>query len=131
MKKTFSILMLLFLFLSTCFGQVETTELSKKSVQRKLLTEYFLCVCISEAFKDIHINEHDISQTVYFDILRYKPEAFQEIKEYARAFVETIEPSPLVDLKYKKAILLECIEKYNSKEVGKFIKRMDKYLLTD
>lgn len=90
-----------------------------------------MCVCITEGFKDKQIAENDISQGVYFDILRYSPEAFQEAKDYAKKFVETIEPSPIEDLGNKKAIILSCIEKYKSKELDKFIKSMDKYLLSD
>lgn len=69
--------------------------------------------------------------TVYFDILRYSPEAFQITKTYAKKFIETLEPSPIVDLGNEKAIILNCIEKYKSKELDKHIKSMDKYLLSD
>ncbi|MDR1274710.1 MAG: hypothetical protein LBK12_09195 [Odoribacteraceae bacterium] len=131
MKKLSFILALSILSLTTCSGQRPATEIKKTTLQRELLKEYFLCICITEGFKDKQIGENDISQTVYFDILRYNPEAFQEVKDYAKKFVETIEPSPIEDLGNKKAIILSCIEKYKSKELDKFIKSMDKYLLKD
>jgi hypothetical protein len=131
MKKLYFILGLSILSLANCSGQHPATEIKKNAVQRELLKEYFLCVCITEGFKDKQIGENDISQVVYFDILRYSPEAFQEVKDYAKKFVETIEPSPIVDLGNKRAVILSCIEKYKSKELDKFIKSMDKYLLSD
>jgi len=115
------------------FGELHTTDLEKAEpyVWRELLKDYFLCVCITEGFKDKQIGKDDISQAVYFDILRYSPEAFQEVKDYAKKFVETIEPSPIEDLGNKKAIILSCIKKYRSKELDKFIKSMDKYMLSN
>lgn len=142
-EKFYFILVLSILSLTNCsVGQVNrpvilrelhTTDLEKAKpyVWQELLKEYFLCVCITEGFKDKQIDKDDISQAVYFDILRYSPEAFQEVKDYAKKFVETIEPSPIEDLGYKKAIILSCIEKYKSKELEKFIKSMDKYMLSD
>ena len=109
--------------------QVHTTDLKKTSVQRELLKEYFFCVCITEGFNNKQVAAQDISQAIYFDIMRYRPDAFQEVNDYAKRFVETIEPSPIEDLGNKKAIILNCIEKYKSKEVDKFIKSMDKYLV--
>jgi hypothetical protein len=130
-KGIYFILVLSVLSLTNCFGQHKTADIKKTAVQRELLKEYFLCVCITEGFKDKQIDKDDISQGVYFDILRYNPEAFQEVKDYAKKFVETIEPSPIGDLGNKKAIILSCIAKYKSKELDKFIKSMDKYLLGD
>ncbi|MDR0681997.1 MAG: hypothetical protein LBG15_09160 [Dysgonamonadaceae bacterium] len=114
----------------TNLGTIDLEE-AKPDAWRELLKEYFLCVCITEGFKDRRIDELDISQAVYFDILRYSPEAFKEIKDYAKKFVETIEPSPIVDLGNKKAIVLSCMKKYKSKELDEFIKRMDKYMMRD
>lgn len=110
---------------------IKTVDLEDIVVQRELLKEYFLCACIAEGFADKHIDESDISQAVYFDILRYSPKAFMEIKAYAKDFVKTIEPSPIEDLGYKKATLLNCIEKYKSREVNQLVKSMDKYLLSN
>jgi len=131
MKRLYLILALSILSLTNCYGQYTAVDLKKGTVQRELLKEYFLCVCITEDFKDRQISELDISQGVYFDILRYSPKAFQEVKDYAKKFVETIESSPIVDLGNKRAIISSCIEKYKSKEVDKFIKSMDKYMLND
>lgn len=131
MKRLYFILILSILSLTSCYGQYTTTDFKKNVVQRELLKEYFLCVCITEGFKDKQVDEDDISQSVYFDILRYNPKAFQVVKDYARKFVETIEPSPIADLGNKRAIILSCIEKYKSKELDKFIMSMDKYLLND
>lgn len=119
------------LSLVNCLGQHTSADLKKTAVQRELLKEYFLCVCITEGFKDKQIAENDISQAVYFDILRYRLEAIEAVEEYAKKFVETIEPSLIVDLGNKKAVILSCIEKYKSKELDKFIKSLDKYLLND
>lgn len=131
MKNHLSVLFIL-LFLSlvtnTALGQLNTDDLKKPAVKRELLKEYFLCVCITEGFRNLQIDEFDISQAVYFDITGYAPEAFQEVKEYAKKFVDTIEPSIIEDLGHKKAIILQCIEKYKSKEVDKFIKSLDKYM---
>lgn len=115
--------------LTNCWGQYTSEDLKTTVVQRELLKEYFLCVCITEGFKDKQIAENDISQAVYFDILQYSPEAFQAVKDYAKKFIETLVPSPIEDLGNKSAIILSCIEKYKSKEVDKLIKSMDKYLI--
>ena len=125
-------------FLASCmttkpvrFGELNATDLEKAKpyVWRELLKEYFLCVSITEGFKEKNIVEEDISETVYFDVLPYSPEAFQEVREFAKKFVETIEPSPVVDLKNKSAVISSCINKYKSKELDKFIKSLDIYLL--
>jgi hypothetical protein len=140
-KRVYFISVLSVLSLTNCFttnppvifGELHTTDLGKAKpyVWRELLKEYFLCVCITEGFQDKQIAENDISQAVYFDILQYDPKAFEEVKDYAKKFVETIEPSPIVDLGNKKAVVLSCIEKYKSKELDKFIKSMDKYMLNN
>lgn len=85
-------------------------------------------MCITEGLKDKHIAEDDISQSVYLD---YSPEAFKEVKDSAKQFVETIIPSPIMDLNNKRAVIMRCIEKYRSKETNKFIKSLDKYMLKD
>jgi len=141
MKRLYFILVLSILSLTNCtttnrpvvFTELTATDLEKAEpyVWRELLKEYFLCACIAEGFKDKQIAENDISQAVYFDILRYNLEAFQEVNDYAKKFVETIKPSPIIDLGNKKAIILNCIGKYKSRELDKFIKSMDKYMLSD
>lgn len=134
MKKFFCIFVLSISSLTSCFGQLSAVDLKKTTIQRGLLKEYYLCVCITEGFKDKHIAEDDISQSVYFDILRYSPEALKEVKDSAIKFVETIiepEPSPIIDLSNKRAVIIRCIEKYRSKEIEKFIKSLDNYLLKD
>ncbi len=134
MKKFYFVFVLSISSLINCFGQLSAADLKKKATQRELLKEYYLCVCITEGFKDKHIAEDDISQSVYFDILNYSPEAFKEVKDSAKQFVETIlksEFSPIMDLNNKRAVIMRCIEKYRSKEIKKFIKSLDKYLLKD
>lgn len=143
MKRLYFILVLSILFVTNCsikitnqpvrFGELHTTDLeeAKPYVWRELLKEYFLCACITQGFKDKQIGEDDISKAGYVDILRYSPEAFQEVENYAIRFIETIEPSPIEDLGNKKAIISKCIEKYKSKELDTFIKSMDKYLLNE
>lgn len=131
MKRIYFILTLSILSLTSCFGQYKAMESKKVAEQREMLKDYFLCVCITDGFKEKQINEIDISQAVYFDILRYSPEAFKEVKDYTKKFVETIEPSPIVDLGNRRAIILICINKYKSKDLEKFIKSMDQYLLSD
>ena len=119
------------LFMNCSEQQNKIESIGRPTIQRELLKEYFLCVCITEAFKDRQISELDISQGMYFDILRYAPETFQEIQAYARKFIKAIEPSPIVDLGNKRAIISSCIEKYKSKEIDEFIKSMNKYMLND
>lgn len=111
---------------ANCFGQFKAADLKNASIQKELLKEYFLCACITEGFSDKQLGKDDISQAVYFDILRYGPEVLQEVKNHAKKFVDSIEPSPIVDFGNKKAIILSCIEKYKSKELDKFIKSMPK-----
>ena len=113
------------------FMELSSADLENANpfVWRELLKEYFLCVCITEGFKDKQIIEDDISQSAYFDILRYSPEAFREVDDYAKQFIASIKPSPIEDLGNKKAILSNCIGKYKSKELDDFIKSMDKYML--
>ena len=113
------------------FGELDARNLEKAKpyVWRELLKEYFLYTCIMEGFKDKNLVEDDISGTVYFDILPYSPEAFQEIKVYAKDFIETIEPSPIRDYGNRRPVISTCIDKYKSKELDKFIKSLDKYLM--
>jgi hypothetical protein len=139
MKKLYVILILSFLLLTNCFtakspvrlGELHGTDLekAKPDVYRELLKEYFLCACITEGLKDKQIEELDISQAVYFNVLRYSPEAFLEVKDFAKKFVETIPPSPIEDLGNKKAIILNCIDTYKSNKLDTFIKSMDKYFI--
>lgn len=131
MKKVYFVFVLSISSLISCFGQLSTTDLKKRSIQRELLKEYYLCVCITEGLKDKHIAEDDISQSVYLDYLDYSPEALKEVKDSAKQFVETIIPSPIMDLNNKRAVIMRCIEKYRSKETNKFIKSLDKYMLKD
>jgi hypothetical protein len=114
-------------------SELHTTDLEKAEpyVIRELLKEYFICVCITEGFKDKRIDEDDMSQSIYFDILPYSPEAFQEVKDYAKKNIKTIDSSTIEDLGNKKAIISSCIDKYKSKELDRFIKSMDKYMLSD
>ena len=130
MKNLIAIILISILSLNSCLGQKSADDNMTIS-QRELLKDYFLCVCITEGFKDKNINEDDISQSVYFDILRYDPEALQKVKEYAKSFVATIDPSPIEDLGKRKAIIANCIEKYKSKDLDVFIKQLDRYLLND
>jgi hypothetical protein len=134
MKKKTCFILLLSVVLIGCAmksGLKSKTRLDRIQAQRELLKDYFLCKCIVEGFKDLQIIEYDISQSVYFDIARYDPEAFQEVAEYAKEFTVSIETSPIEDLGYKKAIILNCIDKYKSKEINNFIKSMDKYMVED
>jgi hypothetical protein len=128
MKWYYYLFFLSVLSLFSCLGQ-QTDDKTKE--QRELLKEYFLCECITEGFDDKNIQEDDISQSVLFDILNYSPDAIQEVKEYAKSFVQTIDPSPIEDLGNRKAIILNSIEKYKSQELDDFIKSLDRYLLND
>lgn len=116
------------LSLNCCLGQ-QSIDNNIAISQREQLKDFFLCVCITEGFKDKKINEDDISQSVYFDILRYDPEALQKVKDYAKSFIETIDPSPIEDLGNRKAIIINCVEKYKSKDLDDFIRQLDCYLL--
>jgi hypothetical protein len=129
MKRISIVVAFSIITLTNCCGQYTAENIKTTSGQRELLKEYFLCVCITEGFKDKQIAENDISQAVYFDILQYSPEAFQAVKDYAKKFIETLVPSPIEDLGNKSAIILSFIEKYKSKELDKLIKSMDKYLI--
>jgi hypothetical protein len=128
MKWYYYLFFLSVLSLFSCLGQ-QTDDKTKE--QRELLKEYFLCECITEGFDDKNIQEDDISQSVLFHILNYSPDAIQEVKEYAKSFVQTIDPSPIEDLGNRKAIILNSIEKYKSQELDDFIKSLDRYLLND
>ena len=128
MKWYYYLFFLSVLSLFSCLGQ-QTDDKTKE--QRELLKEYFLCECITEGFDDKNIQEDDISQSVLFDILNYSPDAIQEVKEYAKSFVQTIDPSSIEDLGNRKAIILNSIEKYKSQELDDFIKSLDRYLLND
>lgn len=129
-----SLKIFLLLSISSLVGCCGYQVLLKKKTtmnQRELLKDYFLCISITEGFSKKNISEDDISQSVYFDILRYSPEAFQEVQKYARSFIKTIDSSPIEDLGNKKAIILNSIEQYKSKELDDFIKQLDDYLLDD
>lgn len=128
MRNIKVITLITILSLNSCLGQKSIINNMAIS-QRELLKEYFLCICITEGFEDKKIDEDDISQSVYFDILRYNPEALQKVKDYAKSYIETIAPSPIEDLGNRKAIIASCIEKYKSKDLDNFIKQLDRYLL--
>ena len=117
--------------LTSCRVQNTSLVLQKTTVQRSLLKEYFLCVCITEGFKDEQITDKDISQAIYFDILQYSPEAIQIVRDSAVQFVGTIRPSPIIDLNNKRAIIMMSIEKYKSKELDRLVKSLDKFLIHD
>lgn len=128
MRNIKLITLITILSLNSCLGQKSIINNMAIS-QRELLKDYFLCICITEGFGNKKIDENDISQSVYFDILRYNPEALQKVKDYAKSFIETIAPSPIEDLGNRKAIIASCIEKYKSKDLDNFIKQLDRYLL--
>ena len=107
---------------------LHTTDLKKKSVQRKLLKEYVLCQCFRECYKDSHNLQKDFSPSFYFDIMSYELEAFKEVKEYAQRIVASIGPSPMVDFNNSKCYFIILMDFYKSKELDRFIKQMDKYL---
>jgi hypothetical protein len=122
---------MLSLYLPTASCQTKTVKLDQLKVKRELLKEYFLCSCIIEGFNAQHLEDYDISQAVYFEIAGYDPEAFGIVKIYAKSFIQSIEPSIIEDLGYKKAIIMQSIKKSKSKEVDKLIKSLDKYMLSD
>jgi len=130
MKNLIAIIIISILSLNSCLGQ-QSADDNMTISQRELLKDYFLCVCITEGFADKNIYEDDISQSVYFDILKYDPEALQKVKDYAKSYIKTIDPSPIEDLGNGKAIILNCIEQYKSKDLDVFIKQLDRYLLND
>ncbi|MBQ9201961.1 MAG: hypothetical protein IJ154_06305 [Bacteroidales bacterium] len=132
MKRFYFFIFGLFVIsLTSCRVQNTSLVLQKTTVQRSLLKEYFLCVCITEGFKDEQITDKDISQAIYFDILQYSPEAIQIVRDSAVQFVGTIRPSPIIDLNNKRAIIMMSIEKYKSKELDRLVKSLDKYLIHD
>lgn len=132
MKRFYFFIFGLFVIsLTSCRVQNTSLVLQKTTVQRSLLKEYFLCVCITEGFKDEQITDKDISQAIYFDILQYSPEAIQIVRDSAVQFVGTIRPSPIIDLNNKRAIIMMSIEKYKSKELDRLVKSLDKYLIRD
>lgn len=132
MKRFYFFIFGLFVIsLTSCRVQNTSLVLQKTTVQRSLLKEYFLCVCITEGFKDEQITDKDISQAIYFDILQYSPEAIQIVRDSAVQFVGTIRPSPIIDLNNKRAIIMMSIEKYKSKELDRLVKSLDKFLIRD
>lgn len=132
MKRIYFFILGLFVIsLTNCRVQNTSLVIQKTTVQRDLLKEYFLCVCITEGFKDKQITDKDISQAIYFDILQYSPEAIQIVKEYAVQFIGTIEPSPIADLNNKRAVIMMSIEKYKSKELDRLVKTLDEFLIHD
>lgn len=132
-KKLRLILLSGFVFFGCCAAAcgMKPKPESYVRTQRELLKDYFLCVCIGEGFRDLRISEQDVSQAVYFDTGRYAPEAFREVSAYAKKFVERIEPVVVEDLGRKKAVILNCIDKYKSEEIDRFIESMDRYMLGD
>jgi len=87
--RTLNYIIILFTFLSlkSCCGQHTALNLERRTAQKELLKEFFLCVCIIEGFKDKHICKDYVSKSVYFDILQYSPEALQKVEAYAKEFV--------------------------------------------
>lgn len=126
MKQVLKLFFLLFTFsLFSCISsqKEEQQEYNKKEQQKEFLKDYFLFSCLYKAKPDMEI---DISAAVYFDLSNYSIDAFKQIDDYAKQFVDSIPESPNVDLNNGRAVLMHSLEKYKSKELDLFIENLDK-----
>lgn len=97
--------------------------------QRILLKEYALCKCLNYGFANDSLLKKDFSTTVLVEQLSYSPHAYFIIDSLMKKFTDSIPISKYVDAEGKRGIMINCIDYYNSKELGSYIRRLDKYLL--
>lgn len=95
---------------------------------RELLKQIFLYKCMKYICGG-DVPWPDVSMGVYIDIIPYSVEVLQLIDEYAKSFVDKIEPVMIEDYNGEKALFLNCMSAYNGKELDDFIRTLDSYLV--
>lgn len=100
-----------------CFSCNPTKDISKKT----LLKEYALCKCLNYAYNDSS-SKNDISAGVYREIAGYGFETYDMIDSLAQKVADSIKPSQIFDHNGKKAIEMNCIAFYRSRQLDSFVK---------
>lgn len=119
-----------FLLFVICVFSVSISSAQDNYVenQRELLREYFLYSSLKKAYGG-ECFRSDFSASYYVDVANYDLSAFHKIDSLATAFVESRRSSS--DKSKYETVFLDCMEKYKSEEVKKFICGLDKYLIKD
>lgn len=89
--------------------------------------DYALCKCLQFGYDNPEILKEDISTGVYMDFSQHTL-AFhgtsQKLDSLARLVADSIQPSQIADYGGKKAVMLDCIEFYNSELLKKNVKQI-------
>jgi hypothetical protein len=104
----------------------DNTGDSTSQNKRKWLKEYALCSCIKYSFKDDTAIKNDLSFTVYKEITDYGNLAvYRTMDSISKIAAFDIKPSQIADYNGKKALLLGCIEYYQSKKLDSIIRKLE------
>lgn len=120
--KRIKLLAILSCILLSSAAQCQSTK--SRSEQRRMMQDYFLCKCLTNGFEEKNLTELDHSETVYFELLAYDPEAIHKVDSLSKAFVGGIEFSNY-EGRSRKGIIILCIDQHKSQEVKRFIKSLD------
>ena|SRR5690554_4617188 len=89
--------------------------------------DYALCKCLEYGYDNPAIFREDISRGVYMDITLHTL-AFngtdKKLDSVARSAADSIQPFQILDYEGKKAVMLHCIEFYNSAQLKKNVKEI-------
>jgi len=91
--------------------------------------DYVLCRCMELGFRSDSLFKNDLSTGIYNDITLLTMHfngAKQKLDSLAKHRADNIAPSQIADHEGRKAIMLECIDYYNSKKLEQEIKSIIK-----
>ena len=101
-----------------------------KRERRDMMKNYYLNACIIEVYETkTHVD--DVSASIYFELANYHPEAFQIVKERAKTFIESINAAPYYEKEGYRPYMQIIIESYKSKEISRFIRSLDRYMMLE
>ena len=99
--------------------------------KHKWLKDYALCSCIRYCFKEDDSIKNDLTFTVLEGISDYgNPKVYNIIDSASKKASLSIEPSQIADFLGKKALLLGCINYYESAKLDSLVKSFDSLVLT-
>jgi hypothetical protein len=134
MKIKFALLQLL-LLAALCFTACKSANEQKLPLniddsilqnKHKWLKDYALCSCIKYAFKEDDSIKNDLTFSVLIGISDYGyPRVYHIIDSASKKAALSIEPSQIVDFDGKKALLLGCINYYESAQLDSLVKSFD------
>ncbi len=120
---------LLILILTSCSTSKKLEN--KKGLykdKRELLKDYAFCQCMLYSFEADSIKLNDVSISVLYELSDYSISLLQRKKmdSIAQSFANTIEPLQPGDYGNKRAVILECLHFYKSRQLKKLINSINK-----